>query len=194
MAHRVGLTWQFPKKAPPYQAALRAVGLEPVDITPEQPRSSLDGLAGLVLSGGSDLGEHPDRDALEHALIAEALCLDLPVLGICRGLQILNVHLGGSLHRDIPNHREPHDVSIEPGSRLATIAGGLHCPVNSRHHQAIDRPAAGLLVTARAGDGIIEAVEDPSRPFLIAVQWHPEDLVDQPVHRRLFEAFAEALD
>jgi putative glutamine amidotransferase len=191
---RVGLTWQFESKAPPYQEALRAVDLLPVNITPQMPRDSLDGLSGLVLSGGSDLGTHPERDSLEQILIDDALRRGLPVFGICRGLQLLNVHLGGSLFEDIPNHRAPHGVAIAPGSRLSGMVGALSCAVNSRHHQAIDRLASGLVVTARSADGIVEAVEDPTRPFVFAVQWHPEDLIAETAQLNLFKAFAEALD
>jgi putative glutamine amidotransferase len=190
----VALTYQYESKIAPYRAALESVGLQPVSITTASPGATLSMLQGLLLTGGCDVGDKPERDALENRLIAEALQRRLPILGICRGLQILNVHLGGSLFKDIPNHREPHAVSIAPDTRLARIVGGASCPVNSRHHQAIDRLAPGLAVTARAADGIVEAVEDPSRPFVLAVQWHPEDLIAEPVHHRIFKSFAEAID
>jgi putative glutamine amidotransferase len=170
------------------------VELVAVDITPDMPRATLDGLQALVLSGGSDLGTHPERDSLERMLIDDALRRGLPVFGICRGLQVLNVHLGGSLFEDIPNHRQPHDVAIAPGSRLFNTVGSLTCPVNSRHHQAVDRLAPGLAVTARSADGIIEAIEDTSGRWVFAVQWHPEDLISEAVQLNLFRAFAEALD
>ena len=195
----VGLTYRYEKKAPPYRRALEAAGLTCVDITPASPRRTPGELGGLVLTGGTDIGEDAERDDLERRLIDDALQRNLPILGICRGQQILNVHLGGTLHLDIPNHRPVsgevirHNIAIAPFSRLAAVVGGAACSVNSRHHQAVDRVASSLVVTAHALDGIVEAIEDPVRDFVIAVQWHPEDLVDEPPHRALFEAFAKAI-
>jgi len=195
----VALTYRYEKKAPPYRLAVGAAGVQCVDITPVSPRSSMEGLAGLVLSGGTDIGEDRERDELESTLLDDALRRQLPVLAICRGQQLLNCHLGGTLYLDIPGHRPVagevirHDVTIEGSSKLAEIVGGPACVVNSRHHQAIDRVAKALRVTAIAPDGIIEAVEDPTRPFVVGVQWHPEDLIDEPAHRALFDAFAKAL-
>ncbi|MDX2152616.1 MAG: gamma-glutamyl-gamma-aminobutyrate hydrolase family protein [Bryobacteraceae bacterium] len=194
----VGLTFAIAKKAPPYREALRRVGLQPVDITPDEPRR-VDGLSGLVLSGGHDYGEDGARDRLETACLREAIGAGVPVLGICRGLQLMNRVLGGQLLPDIPNHRcgdamDAHAVFIAPDSRLARILGQSQWKVNSRHHQALDPTALapGLRVTAHAEDGVIEAAEWQGEEFLMGVQWHPEDRVDAG-DLPLFEAFAEAV-
>jgi putative glutamine amidotransferase len=133
---------------------------------------------------------------LEIALIQEAYARDLPVLGICRGLQILNVARGGSLRQHVDGHKDvEHAVTPVPGSVLATCIGHDEYTVNSRHHQAIRRLASGLVVTAMAAaDGIAEAVVDPESRFVVAVQWHPEDRVDTEVRDfRIFRAFAVAI-
>jgi putative glutamine amidotransferase len=162
-------------------------------------------LDGLVLSGGEDVHpsrygaetgpnatkHDPDRDAFEASLVAAALDAGVPILAICRGVQILNVALGGTLveHLEIrdgldhsttdqPRSTRRHDVVVEPGCMLASALGegvshDRRARVNSYHHQAIDEPGAGLTVIARADDGTIEAVEDPNRRIL-GVQWHPE--------------------
>lgn len=200
----------------PYARAIEAAGADP-QLEKARPGLTLGSCAGLLLTGGSDVdpllyGEKaepltepadPDRDAAEAALIDEALAADLPVFAICRGLQILNVHLGGSLIQHLPRHvvRTPdkaqpaHRVAIEPGTLLAQIAGVDAWAVNSRHHQAIARLAPGLRVCATdPEDGTIEAVELLGRRFVLAVQWHPEN--QAPVdagQRRLFERFAAAL-
>lgn len=162
-------------------------------------------LDGLVLSGGEDVdpvhyGEEahptvaknidPMRDAQEIALYRLARERGLPVLGICRGIQLINVALGGTLWQDLPSdkpdglpHNQPdgrdartHSVEVTPGSRLARALGGTRFDVNSFHHQAIRDLAPGLLVTAHAPDGEIEGVESPGTdPWLLAVQWHPEE-------------------
>jgi putative glutamine amidotransferase len=208
--NRVLVSFRNVAKATPYFDALRAAGLEPVWAVPSE-RVPVAGVTGLLLTGGSDIapayyGQEPDpqlgevdaeRDAYELGLLALADAVDLPVLCICRGLQLLNVHRGGTLIQHLsqtPRHRESHEVTIDPDSRLAAILGANETRVNSRHHQAIDRLGAGLAITARdAEDGVIEAVEDQTRRFLIAVQWHPEDLapIDE-TQRRLFTAFAAA--
>jgi len=214
---RVALTFRFPKKAEPYADALRAVGLEPVPFQPESGVHSLDGLAGLVLSGGVDIDparygaaldprtETPDqeRDEMEWRLLKEAVAADIPVLAICRGLQLFNVfHEGGTLVQHLDGHAvvsqdrsDPvHSVVQEPGSRLATILGTGPVAVNSRHHQAVQRVGRGLRVTSRSDDGIVEGLERPDLRFGVAVQWHPEDQVGRfPAQHRLFEAFAAAL-
>jgi putative glutamine amidotransferase len=202
----------------PYEAAMRAAGLEPV-----RNPASLHGLGGLVLSGGSDVNpkhygqqrlresDSPDdlRDELEMRLLREALEADLPVLGICRGLQLFNVVRRGTLIQHLPNSRihrqkangaEPgrhpaaHTVRVEAGTRLAQIAGAGKHEVNSRHHQGVDRVGEGLIVSAIAEDGVVEALELPGAFFAVAVQWHPEDRVAvSDADRKLFEAFAEAM-
>jgi len=219
MNPKAGLTFRYPHKAEPYADALRQAGIEPVLISPEQPRS-LAGLQGLLLSGGTDLNptryggtphpgnDTPDdaRDELETGLLAEALAAGLPVLAICRGMQLFNVAHGGTLIPHLENsevHRvrdnDPalpvHQILVEPGTRLAAILGeGAHA-VNSRHHQAVERVGAGLRVTARSiPDGVIEALERSDRPFALAVQWHPEDQARRDAtQKKLFEAFAGAL-
>jgi putative glutamine amidotransferase len=202
---RVALTYRFENKIAPYADALRGAGIEPVFVTPDHPLASLGGM-GLVLTGGVDLApalygaeaqpetEEPDtaRDALEQRLLREALERDVPVLAICRGLQLFNVtHARGTLLQHIEGHRSPHDVTIDPGTRLAAIFGPGARHVNSRHHQAAGTVGQGLVISARAADGVIEALERADRRFAVAVQWHPEDLFTQ--ERALFEVFGESL-
>jgi putative glutamine amidotransferase len=185
----------------------------------------IDGIDGLLLTGGEDLaparyGEapHPSvvdvdpaRDEFEIALVGEARRRNLPILGICRGIQVLNVALGGTLVQDIPSERpgalaheagtaraaRAHDVEVEPGSRLASALGATRLAVNSSHHQSVDRPAPRLRITARSDDGIVEGLEtDRHDPwYAVGVQWHPEDLVDteEPWDRQLFATFAGRL-
>ena len=123
---------------------------------------------------------------------------DLPVLAICRGLQLLNVALGGTLVQHVEGHKCPgqqevHGITVATNSKLHSILGVVAYAVNSRHHQCVDKLASGLVVTARAGsDDVIEAVELPERRFVVAVQWHPEDRTGG-LDRRLFEAFRDAM-
>lgn len=189
------------------RAVLRAGGV-PLILAPligvEHNDRILDALDGLVLTGGEDVdpafyghAPHPAlesvdavRDAFELALFRDAWARRLPVLAICRGIQLVNVALGGSLWQDIPAerptalaHRQPdgrdartHEVLITPGSRLAEALGATRCMVNSFHHQSIRDLAPGLVITARAPDDEIEGVEaGPADPWLLAVQWHPEE-------------------
>ncbi len=164
-------------------------------------------LYGRAALGNGTVEVDPGRDALDFALLAEARRTGAPVLGICRGLQVVNVALGGTLVQDLPSERpsevvhqrtreektrRDHRVSIAPGTRLAAIAGAPEAAVNSRHHQAIDRVAPGLAVSAVAPDGVAEAVEAPSGPWMVAVQWHPENLAGDPVSERLFAEFLRA--
>ena len=181
------MTFSNEEKLRPYEAALREAGLEPVRVT-AAPWPSLDG---LLLTGGADINParygqplHPKaqkpedaRDELEAALLGEALKADLPVLAICRGMQLFNVVHGGTLiqHLETGRHHEEHGMRILPETRLAAIAGAGEHSVNSRHHQAVDRVGANLIVSARAEDGIVEAIERTDRRFAVAVQWHPED-------------------
>jgi putative glutamine amidotransferase len=154
----------------------------------------------------------PDRDAIELMLVEHALATAKPVLAVCRGIQIVNVAAGGTLYQDVsdqvpaalkhdyfPTPEQPsraflaHDISVKADSRLRQILGDSVVPVNSMHHQAIKDLAPTLRATAFAPDGIIEAVESMSDQFLMAVQWHPEELADsQPGMKRLFTAFVEA--
>jgi putative glutamine amidotransferase len=177
---------------------LRAGGLPihlPLDA---DPLAYVELIDGLVLTGGADIDPvsydtantdsniEPIRDTYEFALLDAVLEADLPVLGICRGLQLLNVHLDGSLHQHVPDHERfdvdpaarTHNISIEPASRLSLMFGSS-LEVNSLHHQTIDTLGDGLSVVARAADGTVEAIEMPGRD-VVAVQWHPEML--DPTH------------
>ena len=178
-------------------------------------------LDGLVLTGGLDVDPFfydqeprpevgkvdPARDGFELALIRSAHADGVPIFAICKGVQILNVAFGGSLVQDVyksvPDvlrHEQRnlrwdshyHHVNVVPGSRLAAIAGADRVRVNSDHHQAVDRVAAGLVVTARADDDVVEGLEDPSHPWCLGVQWHPERMPDDELTRKLFGAFLEA--
>jgi putative glutamine amidotransferase len=177
-------------------------------------------LDGLILTGGGDVdpasyagevhaanyGMNRQHDDHEITVVRKALQLELPVLAICRGAQILNVALGGTLIQHIPDevgeqvtHRlpprkpTPHPVTIQPGSKLAGILGCSQCTPVSWHHQAIDQLGQGLQVAARAADGIVEAVELPGYRWLAAVQWHPElSAATDPVQQRLFDQFVQA--
>ena len=214
--NRVALCYRKAENAKPYSDALRAVGLEPILISPDTPLDSLDTVEGLLLSGGSDLNPkrygatlHPAtgpvddaRDELELRLVTEAVEKSIPALCICRGMQILNVALGGTLQQDIPNHRvrnesDPgkpvHGVAVRTETLLSSIVGAALIEVNSRHHQAVDRLGPRLAVSGVAPDGIIEAIEVRSGGFLLGVQWHPENQVDQGAHRFIFEKFATAV-
>jgi len=204
----------------PYVRALEMVNLHPV-LASVSGRMAWDGCSGLLLLGGTDVNPfryneapHPEtdppddeRDVAETDLLRHAIAHNMPVLAICRGMQMLNVHLGGTLvqHiRNIDRHRRKtpgnpglaaHPVRIEPGTVLSSIAERDDWQVNSRHHQALAKLGEGLRVSARdPQDGTIEAVEHPSQRFLVAVQWHPEDQVATDTEqRKLFRAFAEAL-
>ncbi len=211
--HRVGVLFREPAKAPPYERALREVGLEPVRITPPDPLP-LDGLAGLLFTGGDDVnpsryGAEPapethrvdePRDEAESRRMREAIESDIPVFCICRGMQLFNVVRGGTLIQHLEGHRtQPgdagmpvHPIDIVPGTRLREILGTDRHEVNSRHHQAVDRVGDGLIVSARAS-GVIEAIELPGRRFALGVQWHPEDSIENPLDRRLFQAFCDAV-
>jgi putative glutamine amidotransferase len=209
---RAVVTCSDARRAAPYVDALAAAGVEALLVTPEQPIESLSGM-GLVLCGGADVDpsiygaereaecEESDlaRDEMEQRLLREALREDLPVLAICRGLQLLNVtQAGGTLVQHMDGHRianhGTHEVEIFEGSRLAGILGaGVHS-VNSRHHQAVAVVGAGLKVSAKSASGVIEGLERADLRFAVAVQWHPEDMVERvPVQRRLFEEFAQQL-
>jgi len=183
----------------------------------------LDLVDGLLLTGGDDVhphlfGEAPHpridlvderRDRFEIALIHAARRRGAPVLGVCRGVQVMNIALGGDIYQDIPSQFEGsighaqrtlgegswHEIDLQPGTRLAEICGAPRVPVNSHHHQACRRVGPGLVASATAvGDGMIEGLEDPRMPFFVGVQWHPEVLENgaDPVSRRLFDAFVAA--
>jgi gamma-glutamyl-gamma-aminobutyrate hydrolase PuuD len=173
---------------------------------------TLDALDGVVFSGGADLDPqlygqeaHPEtkgvvaeRDRGELALLQAALARDMPVLAVCRGVQVLNVALGGDLvqhlpevvghekHKHTPGEYADHDVTVKPDTRLGSLIGD-RAPVKSHHHQGLGRLGEGLQESARAEDGTLEALEDPSRRFALGVLWHPEAGEDM----RLFEALVE---
>lgn len=186
-------------------------------------RAIFERLDGLLLSGGGDIlpalfGEQDSgllwfvderRDRAELALARWALVERLPLLAICRGGQMLNVVAGGTLIQDIPTQvADPlphstiagrplgvvvHTVEVAAGSRLAALVGAGELGVNSSHHQAVKAVGAGLVVTARAPDGVIEGLEAVGHPFCVGVQWHPETMIEShPVMCRLFEALVEA--
>jgi putative glutamine amidotransferase len=195
----------------------RPLLLPPPSSAPRGPGAGaeevIDVLDALVLTGGGDVdpasyGEPPDpevsgvdvnRDASERALLAAALRVDMPVLAICRGCQVLNVELGGNVFQHLPDvvgnldHRSAPmvfgdvDVKTVPGTVTASIFGPT-TTVRCSHHQAIRDLGRGLVVSAQAGDGVVEAVELPSARFVVAVQWHPEESMD----RRPFDALVEA--
>ena len=189
-----------------YADAVQAAGgiallLPPDDEAAEFPGTLLERLDGLLLAGGRDIdpltygarpdpasGEpSPERDRFELALVSAALELDMPVLGVCRGMQMLNVACGGTLvqdlgdelrarHRHTPGVFSDHDVRFEPGSLAARAAGADLISVRSHHHQALDELGEGLAVTGRSPeDGLVEAVELPGRRFALGVLWHPEE-------------------
>jgi putative glutamine amidotransferase len=193
-----------------YMLSLQAAGAMPVVLPPVgDAEAVLDRLDGICLSGGPDLdpeayGAHdrhpqlgetePSLDAFELALARAALARGVPVLGVCRGAQALNVAAGGTLHQHLDGHRqsEPgtvttHVVEIAPESRLARIVGAGPLAVNSFHHQAVDRLGAGLRIVARSADGTVEGLEGAG--FTLGVQWHAEAL---PEHLPLFEALTAA--
>ncbi|NWG15517.1 MAG: gamma-glutamyl-gamma-aminobutyrate hydrolase family protein [Chloroflexi bacterium] len=205
------------------QAIAEAGGLPvliPVSVDAETRQQIYQRLDGLLLSGGEDINptvygaaQHPatgkvdaERDRAELQLVRWAVEDDLPTLAICRGHQMLNVALGGTLIQDVPSqvqttinhHCLPrnalaHTVEVDPASRLAAILGTTHLPVNSVHHQSVEQPAPALRVTAYAPDGVLEGTELPDKTFILSVQWHPEDLFrEHEVMRRLFGAFIEA--
>jgi len=200
---RVLLTYSdtYAHKAQPYYDAVRSVGLEPVG-------PGADEYDAVVLCGGNDIdpahyGQAPDarlgeldpaRDVYELDVAWSALRRDLPILAICRGMQLLNVACGGTLKQHVDDHRDVmHTVDVEPESLLAQVTGEASFEVNSRHHQVLDELGEGLVVTARAGS-LIEAAEMPGKRFTLAVQWHPEDLVaTHAPHRALFAALADTL-
>jgi putative glutamine amidotransferase len=192
-----------------YLDAVRRAGGEPAIVAPtadaDRLAATLARFDGLVLLGGGDVepsrygasevrdevgGVDPRQDAFEAAALGIAFDLDLPVLAICRGAQLLNVTCGGSLHQHIEGHRlVHHEVTIEPGSRLAAAGGALQSVGHSVHHQSIERVGNGLAVTARADDGTVEAIEVPNR-WVVGVQWHPEDTAaTDPAQQALFDAF-----
>jgi putative glutamine amidotransferase len=211
-----------------YVRALQSVGLVPLvippSLSPGEARAVVAGVSGVVLSGGEDIDParygaerhaatqkpRAGRDATELALVEAARDARRPLFGICRGLQLLNVALGGTLVQDLGmlrpsevghslessrTHRV-HGVTILSGSRLAAAIGASAIDVNSIHHQAVDQLAPSLRATAYAPDGVVEAAETAGDWWTLAVQWHPEELMAdaKPWDRAIFQAFAQACE
>jgi putative glutamine amidotransferase len=209
-----------------YLEAVKRTGGEPIelDVHRDHPEDVVRTHAGLLLTGGGDVnpslyGEaphdtyqasEPGRDDFEAALVKQAIAARRPIFAICRGMQLLNVALGGTLLQDIPTmvngaapHTVPeprfaiaHEVWVAKGSRLALLMAekldGDTLQVNSRHHQAVKTVAAGWEISATAPDGVIEAIEQPGDIFRLAVQWHPENFWRTGEFRPLFEAFIDS--
>jgi putative glutamine amidotransferase len=206
-----------------YEAYFDAVvdaGGAPLLLCPTSEAASarvLETLDGVIVPGGDDFAAEEwgavQRPCERYAatdsrrllsgkrLMTQVLDAGLPYLGICYGAQLLNVVLGGSLVQDIPDevgegaldHRAPHGIVVEAGTLLARLVGGLSARTNSRHHQSVLEPGRGLRVSARASDGVVEAIEgaDPSR-YLLGVQWHAEELGNGPAGAPLFRALVAA--
>ncbi len=196
--------------------------LIPLNLSKDSLRAIYSQIDGLLLAGGADVhpkefgeevlpvcGEiHADRDATELRVTRWALADGLPIFGICRGIQMLNVAAGGSLYQDIPSQLQTdlshtyrkgdpynlraHPVEFAPDSRIAQWFGTTTIDVNSLHHQSLKKVAPGLRVIARAPDGIVEAVESEDERFIVGVQFHPELLDDDARMARLFEAFVQS--
>jgi putative glutamine amidotransferase len=207
--------WRLPAALIPldYVDAVERAGGRPILIPPSEEGvdETLDALDGIVFSGGADLDPsmygadaHPEtdvpqarRDAGELALLRSALERDMPVLAVCRGVQLLNVARGGDLvqhlpeqvghsaHKETPGTFSEHPVEVKEGSRLASVMSSSE--VTSHHHQGLGRVGDGLVETAWARDGTLEAVEDPSQRFALGVQWHPETSEDDALIGALVE-------
>ncbi len=209
-----------------YVEAVRSAGGLPLLIPLQYPTGEIDRLTrlfdGILIIGGNDVDPKryngvpdpsvsaPDseRDALEIAIVRLAAEQDLPLFGICRGEQVMNIAMGGTLYTDLPSqfptvlrHQQSDDtpvskltqrVRIDPASRLYAIVGAETIWTNTFHHQAVQRLGNGFRVAAAATDGVVEAIEIPERSFFIGVQWHPEGLQDHAEEARLFKAFVAA--
>lgn len=208
--------WDVPAAVIPlsYVRAIEHAGGRPLLVPPSEEGvdETLDALDGLVFSGGSDLdpdlygaaphpatdGVRPDRDRAELALLEAALARDMPVLAVCRGMEVLNVVRGGDLvqhlpdilgderHRHTPGVFADHDVELQAGSRLQKLLGD-RAPVKSHHHQGVGRLGEGLADVAWADDGTVEGIEDRSRRFVLGVLWHPEEGEDFALFRALVD-------
>ncbi len=213
----IGVTTSNGSSAGRYVASLESRGAQTRVLTPERFTSieeAMDGVSGLLLTGGGDvdpalygealdgsMGIEPERDEMEMALFRYAIEEDMPTLGICRGMQLINVAMGGRLIQDLPGHTLPefesavHQVYVSPGSRFGAIIGaGAIYRTNSRHHQGLKEAqrAPSLMASAyHPEDGIVEALESPEHPWLLGVQCHPEREDEVPKSfRKLFEWLA----
>jgi putative glutamine amidotransferase len=209
-----------------YLKAVEAAGglpvMIPLILTDAELDELLPRLDGVLLPGGGDIdpnlfnglphqqvyGIDADRDRVEIHLVQRAAKLDKPFFGICRGIQVINVALGGSLYThiadqhpgalrhdfypDFPREHLAHSVQVQSGSRLSTLLGETRVDTNSLHHQGVDRAAPGLTPVAWSPDGMIEALELPGHRFGLGVQWHPENLQAYPSMRSLFQEFVKA--
>ena len=229
MAPTIGITFSSNIRNNPsnnYIKAIKDFGGIPITLYPGVSKDAYADLNGLLLTGGPDIdpryyGEethettdiHPYRDRLELPLFERAIKDDLPVFGICRGIQIMNVAIGSNLYQDIPSQFADrlthkileneddswHNIVIQQGSLLNEITSNRVVEVNSRHHQAVKVIGDGFTVAAQSKDGIIEAIEDRSKRFVLGVQYHPERMFKEPSSKelkehaaRLFEAFIAA--
>lgn len=207
-----------------YVESVRVAGGEPVVLSNgDTPSDVLRNIDGILLTGGPDVDpalyhepQHesteidPARDAFEVPLSRAAVAGDVPLLAICRGVQVLNVAAGGTLIQDIPTQASTttghsldqpkdahaHDVRVVRGTRLASMLDASQaldaCPVNSRHHQAVGKVAPSFVVSARSTDGLVEAIERPASPFCVGVQWHPENFWRTGEFLPLFREFVAA--
>jgi putative glutamine amidotransferase len=209
-----------------YLAALESAGaaplILPLGLGEASWRALFERLDGVLIPGGGDIGlqrlgiEGPaplketsqERDLLEFTMVRWAVDEGRPLLGICRGAQVMTVALGGTLYLDLrsqfpgalthdlpqgtPRHLPAHGLVVEPGSRLGQALGARELAVNSFHHQAPREIPPGARITARAPDGVVEGLELPGHPFALGVQWHPEEMQSEPAMRALFEAFVAA--
>ncbi len=238
---RVGIPWRTSEeerngvreKLENYFAAVRRAGAEPTEISlilpAEKLATQMEGLDAFVLPGSPadvEPGRYgaarhektknldPARDRTDSAILDHAIAERKPVLAICYGCQILNVHQRGTLVQDIPAERPGNEVhgntdlaagvkkgdaehyaTLAAGSRLAKLAGAERVHINSSHHQSIDRPGAGLRVAARSAEGIVEGVElEDERNWVVGVQWHPERMPDDAFARKIFGAFVAAVE
>ncbi|MGO4458937.1 gamma-glutamyl-gamma-aminobutyrate hydrolase family protein [Streptomyces sp. M-16] len=214
--------WDLPAALVPsaYAGSLQAAGGRAVLLPPDAPEAAADvveRLDAIVLTGGEDLDPalygappHPStglpvrrRDRWEHAVLVAALARDIPVLGVCRGMQLMNVHAGGTLIQHLPDsvghhghnpnrgHFGAHAVTTVPGTRIGALLPGTR-QVATHHHQAVDRLGAGFVVAARAADGTVEAIESTRHRFAVGVQWHPEMGGAAPVVHALVAAAGSA--
>jgi gamma-glutamyl-gamma-aminobutyrate hydrolase PuuD len=219
VSNKVLLICRTRERVPPYANAATAAGLDPVIVEAGSP-IAVDEVHGLLLMGGIDVdpaqyGEQrdpntdepdPELDRAERDAIEAALRQDMPILAICRGMQLLNVHHGGTLVQHltpVQNHRSIkdddrslpiHPVDIQPDSLLSRVMRSDSSEVNSRHHQAVKKLGEGLRVSATAADGIVEAIERGDRTFVLGVQWHPEDQIHRDrTQLKLFQGLRDAM-